>query len=136
MTEKCPYLSTDSLINHAKSIGQPAIDYYNKVYNTEADDCYNVRQIVDTSQIFNPIFLKGKSDTEIVTVLHPLVDKLIHFDYPQFTEDFLNQMKKEIPRLLNEVNRYHDFDEIKPSNLFKTRMQKRIKKKKLPQIQY
>ena len=131
-TEKFPYLSTDSLIDHAKSIGQPAIDYYNKVYNTEAGDCYNVRQMVDASQIFNPIFLKGKSDTEIVTVLHPLVDKLIHFGYPQFTEDFLNQMKKEIPKLLNEVNRHHDLDEIKPSKLFKTRMQKRIKKKKLP----
>ena len=33
---------------------------------------------------------------------------------------------------MNEVYRHHDLDEIKPTKLLQTRMQKRIKKKKLP----
>lgn len=60
--------------------------------------------MVEVTQIFNPLFLKGTSGTEIVTVLHLLVDKLQYLGYCQFTEDFIDQVKKEIPKVLKEVN--------------------------------
>ena len=50
--EEFPYDTKEALIFHAKSIGQPAIDYYNKVFHTEEGDCYNVRQTVEVAQIF------------------------------------------------------------------------------------
>ena len=40
-------------------------------------------------------------------------------------------MKKETPRVLKEVSNNHNLDIIKPSMLFKTRMEKRIKSKKM-----
>ena len=40
-------------------------------------------------------------------------------------------MKKEIPRVLKEVSNDHNLDIIKPSMLFKTRMEKGIKSKKM-----
>ena len=38
----------------------------------------------------NPLFLTGNSDAEIITMLHPLADKLIHFGYTRFTEEFIS----------------------------------------------
>lgn len=66
--------------------------------------------MVESTQIFNPLFLKGTSETDIVTVLHPLVDKLQYFSYRQFTEDFIDQVKKEIHKVLKEVNRDCEFN--------------------------
>ena len=60
-------LSIADLLDHAKMIGQPAIRYYNDVFNTEKGDCYNIRQMANAAKIFNPILLAGKSDAEVVT---------------------------------------------------------------------
>ena len=60
-----------------------------------------MRQMSNAAKIFNPMFLAGKSEAEVVTVLHPLADKLIHFGYEQFTEEFITQLKKEIKLVVN-----------------------------------
>ena len=76
------------------------------------------------------MFLAGKSEAEVVTVLHPFVDKLMHFGYKQFTEDFITKLKKKIQKVVDEADKDHDLDRIKPSKLFKTRMEQRIKREK------
>ena len=124
-------VTIEQLIDHAHSVGQPAIDYYNKLFNSESGDCFNVRQMTNAAKIFNPMFLAGKSEAEVVTVLHPLADKLMHFGYVQFTEDFITQLKNEIQKVVDEADKEHDLDRIKPSKLFKTRMEQRIKREKI-----
>ena len=50
--------------------------------------------MVKEAQIFNPLFVIGNSDTEIVTRLHLLADKFVHFRYYHFTDDFIVKVKK------------------------------------------
>ena len=59
------------------------------------------------------MFLAGKTEAEVVTVLHPLADKLIHFGFEKFTEDFISQLKKEMQMVVNEADRDHDLNKIK-----------------------
>ena len=87
--------------------------------------------MAEAARIFDPLFLAGKSDAEIITILHPLAYTLIHFGYTHFTDDFIVQLKKKIPNIVEEANKEHDLDTIKPSTLFQTRMEKRMKRKKL-----
>ena len=81
------------------------------------------------AKIFDPLFLTGKSDAEVITMLHPLADKLLYVGYTHFKEYFIVQLKRELPRIVEETNKDHDLDTIKPSKLFQTRMEKRRKRK-------
>jgi hypothetical protein len=87
--------------------------------------------MVKAAEIFNPMLLKGTSNTEIVTHLHILADKLNYFNYPQFMQDFIKHFKKEIPKVVQEANRDSDLDRITSSQRYQTWMQRRIKRKKL-----
>ena len=87
--------------------------------------------MADTAKFFTPIFLTGISDDEVITILNPLADQLKYFGYTHFTQDFIDKLKKELPKLVEEANHDHDLDKIKPSRTFKSRMEKRIRRKKL-----
>ena len=82
----------------------------------------------ESVQLFNPVFLSEISDTEIVTKLHLLADKLTYFEYPQFNHNFIKGLKKEMPDVVKKAKRNCDLDAIDASKQFKTRMQKRMKK--------
>ena len=85
--------------------------------------------MANAAKIFNPILLAGKSDAEVVTVLHPLADQLKFFGYTRFTQEFIDELKKELPNIVEEANKDHDLDKILPSMQYKSRMEKRIRKK-------
>lgn len=94
------------------------------MFNDEEGDCYNIRQIVGTAKNFNPLFLIGKLDAEIITMLHPLTDKLTNVGYTHFIYECIVQLKIELPKIVKEADNEHDLDKIKPSKLFQTRMEK------------
>ena len=87
------------------------------------------------NQKINPLFLKGKSDTEIVTILHPLANKLKHFGYRHFTQEFIDNLKIELHLIVQESYQNGVLVSIR-STRFKTRMVKRIKKRKWRMKQY
>ena len=128
---KYAHTTKDALLNCAKSVGAPVIAYYHKLFNTEGGDCYNIRQMVDAAKIFNPIFLTGHSDAEIINIIYPLADKLSYFGYNMFTEEFIAQLKKEMTKVVAEADLDHNLHGISTSKTYKTRMQKRVKRKKL-----
>jgi len=113
----------------------PAGDYYNKLFTEKGGDCYNIRQMVEATQIFNPMFLKDNmSETDIYTTLYNLADKLKYFHYDKtITDQLLENLKKEMPKLVEEAKRDHDLDRIPSSKRYKTRLQQRIKSKNLPE---
>ena len=129
-------VTIEQLIDHAHSVGQPAIDYYNKLFNSESGDCYNVRQMTNAAKIFNPMFLAGKSEAEVVTVLHPLADKLMHFGYVQFTEDFITQLRRRFKRLLMKLIKSTTWTESSHQSYSKQEWNKELRGKKLTEIQY
>jgi hypothetical protein len=129
--EKFPHRTPDSLLAHGKSILKPAGDYYKKLFLEEGGDCYNIRQMSEASLIFDPIELSKLSDADIVTVNYHRADKLDFFRYRHFDDNFKQQLRHEMPRLVREAKRDHDLDRIPPSKEYKTRLQKRIRRKKL-----
>ena len=79
----------------------------------------------------NPKHLKGKSEAEIVTVLHYEANKFMNFKCHNFTPELICMLKNEFSKLVTESNWDHDFDKLVTSNQFQTRIQKKIKRKKL-----
>ena len=84
-----------------------------------------------SDDFFNPQHLKGKSEAEIVTVLHYEAKKLLNSNYYHFTPGCIRWLKNEFPNMVSESNRDHDFDKILTLNQFQTSMKKIIKRKKL-----
>ena len=87
--------------------------------------------MAEAAQIFNPIFLSKMTTADIPTVLDDLANKLTAFGFRHFDEKFLKKLKKEMPALVKEAKANHDLDSIPPTRKYQTRLQKRIRKKKL-----
>lgn len=58
-------------------------------------------------------------------------ENLPSFGYPEFDDKFIQQLKKEIPDVVEEAIRDHDLDCLHTSDQYQTRMQKRRKRKNL-----
>jgi len=112
---KFHHQTKNSLIYHGESIAIPVGKYFNTLLNVDGGHCYNIRKLAKASQIFNPIFLADKTSTDIVTILHFLADKLVHFGYNHFTPTFIYMLKKEMPELVKEANRDSDLGRLKVS---------------------
>jgi len=130
------FFTREQLLNHAHSVGQPAIDYYNKLFNSEGGDCYNVRQMTNATKIFNPMFLAGKSEAEVVTVLHPLADKLIHFVMYTLQKISLHNLRRRLKRLFMKLIKSTTWIESSHQSYSKQEWNKELKGKKLTEIQY
>ena len=68
----------------------------------------------------------------VVTVLHALAEKLAVIGFRQFDESFIDKLCKEQGKVVKEAKRDHDLDRIPASRQYQTRLQKRIRRKKLP----
>ena len=90
-----------------------------------------MRRMASAAKKINPQHLKGKPEAKIVTVLHDESDKILCFCYHSFVPGFICRFKNEIPKLVTESNQDRGFDKLVTSNKFQTRIQKRIKRKKL-----
>ena len=85
--------------------------------------------MAEAAELFNPIMLSSITDTEIVTKLHYLADKLVFFKYNfTFTEGFIKRLKKEMTCVVKEAKRDHDLNRIEGDNKYHTRLQKRMKR--------
>ena len=91
-----------------------------------------MRKMSEAAQIFDPISLSKQSTANIVTVLHYLAEKIRVLEFRHFNELFMKSLKKETPKLVNEAKGDHDLDRIPSTWQYHTRMQKRIKRHKLP----
>ena len=119
----------DTLLQHGKQVLQPAFGYYKKLFIEDGGDCCHMSKMAEACEIFNPILLKDISETEIVTVLHYMADKLIHFKYTEiFTEDFIRRLKKEMPGVVEAAKPNHNLDNIKGSRQYYIRMQQKMKR--------
>ena len=80
-------------------------------------------------KLFDPLFLKGKGG--YIEVLRTIADELFNFDYAQFDDNFIEDMKKEILLAVEHANREFNWDDIKPTVKYKTRIYRNIKRMQL-----
>lgn len=59
----------------------PIGEYYKAQFLDENGDCHPMRVMSEAAQIFDPIFLSGRSTADIFTVFHYLADKLVAFKF-------------------------------------------------------
>ena len=79
-----PDTSVEDLIQHGKSIAQPALDYYTRNFKQEAGDIYKLKRASRACQVFNPFVLKQWD----LASLELLIDDLVYFEYRHFTANF------------------------------------------------
>jgi hypothetical protein len=126
---KFPNRNQDTLLNYCRELAKPVLAYYSKLFLDEDGDNYHMRKAAFSCQLFDPMFLEGKQND--LHRLFYLADQLIHFRYPQFTQEFIALLKQEIPLAVNHSNMYFDWSSIKETSQFRTRMQRRIKRHNL-----
>ena len=122
-----PNITVEDLIQHGRSIAQPALNYYTRNFNQEDGDIYRLKRAARASQIFNPFVLQELD----IASLELLIDDLANFEYRHFTKNFLNKMKKEVPLAIEHANKIFDWESIKSTKQYKTRLDNRRKRRKL-----
>ena len=88
------FVTRKELLEHTRTTDLPKINYYNNIFNDEKGDCCHIRQMMRAAKSFDPLFLTEKLDAEIVTMLHPLADKLLYFGYNHSADFLLFNLKK------------------------------------------
>lgn len=83
--------------------------------------------MASAAQIFNPLYIKDMSEVDIIFFLHHLADKLVHFKYRCFTDNFIQRLNSEMVHVVAEAKQNRILDLYAPSNTFKTRMVDRVK---------
>ena len=106
----------------------PTTEYSTHLFADSEGDCSNVIHMAEAVELYNPIMLSIVSETEIVTKLYYLADKVIMYKYGSyFTEGFIRCLKKIIPDLDKEAKRANDLDRTEGNNQYHTRLQKIMK---------
>jgi hypothetical protein len=134
--KKFPYRTKEQLLEYGKVLLHSATEYYNKVFLAVGGDSYETRRMAEAAQLFNPVWLAEtiKDEADVVNILYPLADMLKSFGYKRITDNLIKQLKKEMNDVVEEARTYsRDLDNIKASKPYQTRMQKRIKRAKLPE---
>ena len=90
-----------------------------------------MREMAEAAQIFNPLYLCKMTTADIVTVLPDVTDKLKACQFHQFDTKFFTNLRKEQPFVVAAAKRDHDLAKIPSTRQYLTRMQRRIKRKKL-----
>ena len=122
MGEKFPYRNKESIIEYGKSIGLPALNYYNEQFIRKNGDFYKLRKRWKACEIFDPLFLKGKENN--IQRLNNIARDLKHFEYPDFDDEFLTNLEMEIPLAVKHANKEFDWNSNKETHNFKIRIEK------------
>eukprot|EP00979_Chaetoceros_neogracilis_P003467 scaffold598_cov207-Chaetoceros_neogracile.AAC.5 len=132
-TDKFPHRTRVDLLQFASELGEPGKEYFRKQFLDPDGDLFNAKQVADCcGTLFNPLWLKERDhDIELEMMCRKADELLPLFGFSEFTEDFITQLKKEIPGILARTNTYEfDWDGMENSRLFKTRLEKRKRRAK------
>ena len=108
-----------------------------KIWNCEFEIILSADQYINSDtyktakacNIFDPLVLKDIAETDIVTVLYGMAEKLKFFKYKNiFRDDFIDRLKREMPSVVKEAKRSHNLNNIQGSRQYSTRVQHRMKR--------
>ena len=120
---KFPNCARFSLITHVESISDPSRQYYGKLFSTDGGHSYNLQWAAKCCKIFDPLLLKGKEN--YLPRLFVLADELKNFGFTKITDNFIENLKREIKIAVREENKPFDSYCINDTIQYKTRIVKR-----------
>ena len=127
--ETFPHRTRNEILTYGKTIGEPAMNYYIKHFKEETGDLFLFRKRALACKIFDPFFLRGKGNQ--IQRLQIIAMGLIHFEYQDFDNEFLTCLCKEIPLAVEHADRFFDWELIPHSKQYKTRLDRKIKRRRL-----
>ena len=88
----------------------PAFNYYKKIFNTEGGDSFAMKCALRamTMTVFNPLKLRNIS----ISTAELLIDDLSFLEFPEFTDEFFEGMKKELPSIRDEARKQFNWDAV------------------------
>ena len=104
---------------------QPGYDYYTKLYRTVGGQMYPLRQALRAAIVFDPLKLKVMS--RLTAEL--LVDDLKHFGFPEFTLAFFDNLKAELPKLLEHAQKPFDWGTVPGAAEYDAALERECKRK-------
>ena len=115
------------LEEHAKHIADVPAAYLHDWFFKEGGKGYNMTQMSKACEIFDPFFLKDASMEE----LESRAELLVHFDYRHFEEGFIDELKNKLRHAKEHTLRPYNFDRLKDTRQYQTRIDRAIKRRKL-----
>ena len=120
-------ISEEDFMNYTKRKVNCAFEMLNKLFN-EDNDIVQTNTALSACKVFDILFLCTRPSIANLTVM---IDDLSCFNFPEFTDDFLKNMKAELPSLMDLAITYEfDFDtEDEESIKYKNSRARRAKKR-------
>ena len=118
--DRFPHRTRDELIEHAKSLRKPVIDYFLNQFHDVTGSLHKVMKILKyCNTIFNPLWLKENHNR--VTFIKTSASELLpFFGFPEFDEEFIKKFITEMPKIVQRaVNLNFDWEGIEDSRIFK-----------------
>ena len=106
---------------HAQDVISPALTKYRKLYEEVTGDHFDGKRAIEGCQLFDPFYLA----TCDVQAANLLVEKLKHFKRPEFTDEFLDSLKKEIPEAIRHSKIVFDWEDMAKSKQYARRFNNR-----------
>ena len=121
-------ISEEDFLSYAKTKVKCAFEKLNKLFN-EDNDIVQTNKALSACKVFDILFLRTRPS---IANLKLMIDDLSCFNFPEFTDDFLKNMKAELPSLMDLAITYEfDFDtEDEESTKYKNRVLSRARRAK------
>ena len=135
-------MTRDTFIAYAKTCVQKGYDYYENKFNLpaqrvtlnsggagvkfESGEMRGFKQALFGARIFDPEILISES----IDKLERRIDALKHFKYPEFTDDFLANMKKEIALAKQHAAAEFDWEKTKGADEYNKKKTRKEETKK------
>ena len=101
-------VTEDDFLVFAQGVVSPGYDYYRKLYLTPLGAMYNLRLAFRGATVLDQFNIAAIT----IPAAELLVDDLKHFGFPEFTPDFLQDVKKELSLLKQHAQRDFDRDAV------------------------
>lgn len=100
---------------------QPGFTYYQDHFNEEGGRLYRLKLGFRAAEVFDPIKLPEMT----VSCANLLIDDLVYFDFPEFTTDFLDGMKKEFLQIRGEALKPFNWDDVPGAKEYEASMKRK-----------
>lgn len=123
--------SKEEFVEHGIPVAQAAFEKYRKLLQVtrapgaEMTDLMQAKRAFKACKLFDPLYLATDPPMEVLCVLE---DDLAFFAYPEFDDDFLAGLKKEIPEAILLAKKEFDWEAIDGSKQYRHRVSERARR--------